>query len=155
MSSIKRGFTLVELLVVIAMIGILSATVSTSMAAAQERARVRKAEAEVKAVTIAVLGYENHDAKFTLPTMSNQECDSSSLGFLLGNAGTSSTGQKIPALLMAALSSGGKMRDPWGTPYRITIRKGTTRLSPTVASGAMSTRYTLPNLNRLTREERK
>ena len=54
-----RGFTLVELLVVIGMIAILIAALTTSMAAAQERARIQKATSDVKVISQAILAYEN------------------------------------------------------------------------------------------------
>ena len=69
----KRGFTLVELLVVIAMIAILLAALSTSIAAAQERARIQKATSEVKIISQAILAAENYarGGKYELEPMAS------------------------------------------------------------------------------------
>jgi len=154
MTLTKRGFTLIELLVVVAMIAIILGALSTSVSAAQSRARTQKAEAEVKAITQAILGYENWNKDNELEVMTDQDADSGSLGFLLGNeAGTAAEGgqaTKIPVLLMAQLKGGGKMLDPWGTPYKITIKKGTVDAT---ASVTLSTGFALPNYYRLTPEE--
>ncbi len=155
MISIKRGFTLIELMVVIAMIAMIIGALATSYTSAQERSRVEKARSEVKAISQAILAYENFNRDTgELPTMTDREADSGSIGFLIGNGGNAESGGKIPALLLAALQSGGKMRDPWGTPYRITIRPGGAAIKMESASGAMQTGYMLPNLYRLSEEER-
>ena len=49
MISTKRAFTLLELLVVIAMIALIIGALATSYTSAQERSRVEKARSEVKA----------------------------------------------------------------------------------------------------------
>lgn len=156
MISNKRGFTLIELLVVVAMIATILGAMTTSVTAAQQRARVQKATAEVKVVTQAILAYENfaRGGKFELEPLNRADADESSIGFLLGKGGNADSGNKIPATLMAALSAGGKMRDPWGTPYKVTIRKGSADVKISSATGALSTGYYLPNFYRLTEEER-
>ncbi len=155
MRSTKRGFTLVELLVVLGIIAMLIAAFATSIAGAQKRANISKAESEVKAITQAILGYENYDRENELPTMTNQDADKSSLGFLIGQGGNAESGGKIPSLLMASLKSGGKMLDPWNTPYKISIKQGGASVRMTSASGAMQTGYFLPNFYRLSEEERR
>lgn len=154
MNSIKRGFTLLELLTVIAMIGLIAGALTAAMASSQERARIQKATADVQSITQAILGYENLAKNHELPTMKDRDCDSSSLAFLLGHGGTSEYNTQIPVLLMASLTAGGKMLDPWGTPYKITIRKGKVSISATTATGSMSTGYALPNFYRLSKKER-
>jgi len=155
MNSNKRGFTLLELLTVIGMIGLIAGALTAAMASSQERARIQKAQADVKSVTQAVLGYENLAKNHELPTMDKRDVDKSSIGFLLGKGGTSEYGMEIPVLLMASLTSGGKMIDPWGTPYRISIRKGKVSISAGgTATGSMSTGFVVPNFYHLTKEER-
>lgn len=149
----RRGFTLVELLVVVGMIGVIAGAMTTSVSAAQERARIQKATAEVKVISQAILAAENFEGE--LPSLSDADADESSLGFLIGKGGSDSTGDKIPALLMASLSSGGKMRDPWGTPYKIKISRGSASISFDAATSSMSTGYFIPNWYRLGPEERK
>lgn len=154
MSSSKRGFTLVELLVVVGMIAVILGALSTSITASQNRARIQRAKNDVNVTAQAILAYENFNSNNKLPTLTQAEADSGTLGFLLGNGESSSTGSQIPALLMASLQSGGKMRDPWGTPYRVTIKEGSSSIKFSTASSSMQTRYFFPNFYRLGKGER-
>ncbi|MBR2981612.1 MAG: prepilin-type N-terminal cleavage/methylation domain-containing protein [Kiritimatiellae bacterium] len=152
MYSIKRGFTLVELLVVVGMIAVILGALTTSVQSARMRARVQKATSEVKIVSQAVLAYENFRGE--LPTMTDADCNRSSLGFLLGDGGSAEQGGQIPVLLQASLSGGGSMMDPWGTPYKITIREGNASLKLKTVTGSMQTGYYLPNFYRVSEGER-
>lgn len=151
----KRGFTLVELLVVIGMIAILIAALTTSMAAAQERARIQKATSDVKVISQAILAYENYarGGKYELEPMDKRDANRSSLGFLLGMENADSGG-KIPVLVMTALRAGDDIRDPWGTTYKVTIKKGDATVKIESASGSLNTGYFLPNFYRLSAKER-
>lgn len=152
--NLKSGFTLVELLVVVGMIAVILGAITTSVSAAQKRARIQKATSDVKVITQAILAYENWK-RDGLPNLTKAQADSSTLGFLLGNGGTGDYGsEKIPTMLMAALQGGGVMKDPWGTPYTVTIRKKGMNSSFTTARGSMKTGYFLPNFYRLSDEER-
>ena len=152
MYSIKRGFTLVELLVVVGMIAVILGALTTSVQSARHRARVQKATAEVKIVSQAILGYENFRGE--LPTMTEADCNRGTLGFLLGDGGSAQQGGQIPVLLQASLTGGGSMNDPWGTPYKVTIREGAVSLKLNTVNGAMQTGYYLPNFYRLSEGER-
>ena len=155
MTSNNKAFTLVELLVVVGMIMVLMGAMTGAVSGAMERARVQRATAEVKVITQAILAYENESkngADHELPVLSKADCDASTLGFLLGRE-TSQSG-KIPVLLMAALSSGGKMLDPWGHPYKVTIKKNAFRPRYRTMTGAMQTGFFLPNFYRLREDER-
>lgn len=152
MYSIKRGFTLVELLVVVGMIAVILGALTTSVQSARHRARVQKATAEVKIVSQAILGYENFRGE--LPTMTEADCNRGTLGFLLGDGGSAQQGGQIPVLLQASLTGGGSMNDPWGTPYKVTIREGAVSLKLKTVTGAMQTGYYLPNFYRLSEGER-
>ena len=152
MYSIKRGFTLVELLVVVGMIAVILGALTTSVQSARHRARVQKATAEVKIVSQAILGYENFRGE--LPIMTEADCNRGTLGFLLGDGGSAQQGGQIPVLLQASLTGGGSMNDPWGTPYKVTIREGAVSLKLKTVTGAMQTGYYLPNFYRLSEGER-
>ena len=154
MNLTKRGFTLMELMVVVAMIGIIMSAIVTSTAAAQERTRREKALSEVKTITQAILAYENVAKNGELPTMENRDADSGALGFLVGKGGQSKYGDKIGALLEASFKRGGRMLDPWGTPYKISIRASGASVKLESASGSMQTGYYFPNFYRLSEEER-
>jgi prepilin-type N-terminal cleavage/methylation domain-containing protein len=156
MTSTKRGFTLIELLVVVAMIAILLASLTTSVSSAQERARIQKAMGDVKVMSQAILAYENYSrgGRYKLEPMTKENANKGSLGFLLGAGQSADSGGKIPALLMAELRAGGDIRDPWGTPYKVTIKSGDATVSIQSASGSMQTGYYLPNFYRLSAKER-
>jgi len=149
MTSNKKGFTLIELLVVVGMIGVIMGAMTTSVNASQRRARIQKATAEVRIVAQAILAYENfaRGGSYRL-----RDADAGALGFLLGRE-SGDSGDKIPATLMASLSAGGVMRDPWGTPYKVTIKEGA--IAGLNSMSSLTTGYYLPNFTRLDAEERK
>lgn len=156
----KRGFTLIELLVVIGMIMTILGALTTSVTKSQQRARIQKAASEVKVISQAILAYENMSKDNKLEPVggegpaAGEELTSSTVGYLLGNGGQSQYGgDKIPVLLMAQLSAGGSMRDPWGTPYKLVIREGNIQSLNSIST--LTTGYYLPNFYRLSEEERK
>lgn len=155
MTSSKRAFTLVELLVVVAMILVITGAMSAAVTGAVERARVQKAMSEVKVITQAILAYENetrNGTDFELPVMRRAECGADTLGFLLGEENGRSG--KIPVLLQASLTGGGKLLDPWGHPYLVTIKKTSQTPSFRTMTGSMQTGYHLPNFFRVKEGER-
>ena len=154
MISNKRGFTLVELMVVIAMIGIIIGAMSSAVSSAKERAKVQKATAEVNALHQAILAYENfaREKNYQLPSLSDQAADKGTIGFLLGDGGSSGS-QAIPALLFASLEGGETMRDPWHRPYYVTIREGQP-ITIESFNNNLSTGFDVPNRNCLSKEER-
>jgi len=152
MRSTRKAFTLVELMVVLSVVGMLIGSLTVSVSNAQQRAKVSKAESEVKIISQAILAYENY--KNELPTMTDRDADSGAIGFLIGDGGNADSGGKIPALLMASLSGGGKMTDPWNTPYKISIKPGSAGVKMEGASQMMQTGFWTPNFYRLDGEER-
>ena len=110
-----KGFTLVEMLVVIGMLGILMATAATGVSRAKVRARVTKANAEVRQLIGAWLAYEAaYDGWPTdLPEGGGEiEATQSILKELLGE------GVNKVVFLNAQMVNGA-FRDPWGRPYKI------------------------------------
>lgn len=140
--NMKKAFTLVELIVVIAIIAILMASIGVSIRKAQLRSRIARAETEANEMTNAIRAYENF-VDTGIPERNDVDTDESSLGFILGN-GTDRAGNPIPVLFNATVT-GGKIRDPWGNPYRVrVIPMGGEEASDEVASG-MTTGVFLPN----------
>jgi len=143
----RRGFTLVELLVVVGMIALIAGAMTTSVASAMQRSRIQKATSDVKMLTQAILSYADYN-KGDLPTVDSwQEANFTQTLKFLNQADK----DKYPLLIQAALSSGGVMRDPWGKPYRVKIRRGNVNV-PGIDN--LETGYYLPNFYRLTKEER-
>ena len=152
MKSTRKGFTLVEIMVVLVIISVLMAAFTSSVAGARKRANISKATSEVKVVSQAILAYEQFGKD--MPSCKDADADENSLGFLIGEGGSADSGGKIPPLLMASLRSGGKMLDPWNTPYKISIKAGETlKFAKTMSN--VKTGYFLPNFYRLSEEERK
>jgi prepilin-type N-terminal cleavage/methylation domain-containing protein len=66
MQTNQRGFTLIELMIVVAIIGILTAIAFPLYANIQARARVAKAQADVRTLASAIVVYSAHTG--VLPT---------------------------------------------------------------------------------------
>ena len=141
------GFTLVELLVVIAMLMLLAGAVTSSIASAQRRAKIAQATAEAQEMTNAILAYEHFGTDYKLPNYDNTPATETSLGFILG--GETVNGQKVPVLYNASIK-GGEIRDPWGHPYYVTIKVGKSIPSgtPSSSSGQLKSYVAFPNFNR-------
>lgn len=150
----RRAFTLLELLVVIAMIAVLMGAVGSSMSQARRRAKIAKATQDAKEITNAILGFRNYAKNRSLEnydTAGWKEATEGNLGMILGNE-KSESGDAVPVLYNAQLR-GGKIVDPWGNTYKFCIRKLNGE-SDSSGSATFLRAPNLPNFYRLTDEER-
>lgn len=99
----ERGFTLVEVLLVVAILGILATVVAVNLGGHGERARIRAARASIAAISTAVDMYEIDTGRIP-----------SSLQNLISGSGEPNwNGPYI---------RGGLPVDPWGTPFSLERR---------------------------------
>ena len=60
MKNRQRGFTLIELMIVVAIIGVLAAIAIALFSSLQARARVSRAQADVRTIASAIMSYSAH-----------------------------------------------------------------------------------------------
>ncbi len=139
----KRGFTLVELIVVIAMIAVLMAAFGAGVHKAHLASQMKRAESEANEMTNAIRSYENY-VDSGIPTQPDwTDADESSLDFLLGS-GTDRAGNAIPVLYNAKVV-GDKVRDPWGTPYQFRVAEADAGVVGDEVARNMATGVLVPN----------
>lgn len=154
----EKGFTLVELLVVIGMLMLLAGAITTSVAGAHRRAKIQQATIEAQELTKMILAYENFGKNYSLDAhvMEDQQATEQSLAFILGKESAQVKGQRgdISVLFNAAIKKSGRILDPWGNPYYVTIRRDT--LSQKENSNLRFNSYVVfPNYNRRPADELK
>lgn len=101
--TVRSAFTLMEMLVVIAILGLLVGTVAVSMQGHLARSRVSAAKIEMAKITEALDSYDGVYSRF--PTAEE------GLEILTGPSG------KVEEQFIAS----GEFKDPWGTPYEYVI----------------------------------
>ena len=137
----KKGFTLVELIVVIGMLMVLAGSVTTAVASARRRAKIAKATATCQEITNAILAYENYAKDYSLETKATgdswKEATKGNMGFILGDeaAQMGEGGGKIPVLYNAEIK-GTAILDPWGRPYWYKIARRNANIEETAEDRA-------------------
>ncbi len=123
----KRGFTLIEILAVIAIIGILAAIIVPVASGAKETALKRRAATEMQSIKVAVMQfYEDHrympwpgDPKVGADQWTSGTSDQADvMALLTGDNAMKKLYLQIPE---KSRGSSGSMvfNDPWGQPYQI------------------------------------
>ena len=156
----KRGFTIIELLTVIAMILALTAAVTASVTGARRRAKIQQAIAEAQQLTDAILAYENFARPGSVSPLEGKatgqswkEATEGELKFVLGND-KMPNGQEgnVPVLYNGAVS-GGKIRDPWGNAYRYRILSASVNPDDDHDGDQGEAAFAFPNINRIPADE--
>ena len=111
----KQAFTLMEMLVVIGILGMLMGVAFSGLGRARARAKVAKANAEVRELVNAILAYEAAEGQ--LKEKDDAEASGEDIKFLTGGNGGD-------VYLNVELVDGAFL-DPWGRPYRFRIGLGT------------------------------
>ncbi len=102
----RKGFTMVELMVVIIIMAILGLAVMPSLIGSSEKAKYSRAWNDLKAITNAFTAYYGRQG--TLPDLSD------------GDIGGSESVLEDDSLFQSFLGTPlDKLQDPWGNPYKI------------------------------------
>ena len=150
----KRGFTMVELLVVIAMLMVLMGSVTSAIMSARKRSKIAKATVACQEMTNAVLAYENYAQGYSLENKATgdswKEATRGELGFILGEESLQqgAGSGKIPVLYNAEFK-GNEMLDPWNMPYRYRIKRAASQdVEDDLEGKTVETCVMFPNYNR-------
>ena len=157
----RNGFTLIELITVIAMILLLVGAVTSSVSGARRRAKTQQAIAEAQQLTDAILAYENYSSPGAKASPLDEwatqdswmEATESSLRFVLGNV-RMPNGQEgnVPVLFNGAVRNG-KIRDPWGHAYRYRILSASLNPEDDHTGSTGDACFAIPNINRILVDE--
>lgn len=102
----QKGFTLVELLVVVAIIAILAAVLLPKLLGYTNNARVSKAKGDLAAMRSIIESYAADEGKGYYPVANSNKDTAGTVGNVLYNKGIKWTGDQ------------NGVKDPWGMPYR-------------------------------------
>jgi prepilin-type N-terminal cleavage/methylation domain-containing protein len=122
----QTGFTLVELLVVISIIGMLAGLMAVAIPKAMEGGKKAKAKGELNAIVAAVKAYKQEYGRWpgsTTADTDKQFKNASSESLISALGGTSNTLVENPKAVrfLEGASTDGKMKDPWGKQYFVIL----------------------------------
>ena len=130
---LPQGFTIVELLIVVVVIAILAAISVVAYTGIQDRARVSKAQGDIRTIVTAVQIARINESKSMLQITGSgytgSTCASKPSGTDLAALPDSDTcisryKTTLNAISTASGTQLGDIRDPWGRPYKIDENEG-------------------------------
>lgn len=138
----RRGFTIVELLIVIVVIGILAAITIVAYNGVQDRARQAKIQQDEQAISTAIIAARSLTGGTLKDIVSDfwigQDCSSVTPGTDLATLSKTTHGcwtRYIAALDKISTASQMNIRnlvDPWGRPYWIDSNEGESTTTPCI-----------------------
>ena len=123
---VQTGFTLVELLVVISIVGLLAGLMTVAIPKAMEGGKKAKAKGELNAIVAAVKAYKQEYGRWpgsTMDDIDKQFQDANSRSLLSALSGTNNALVENPKSVrfLEGASIGGTMQDPWGSQYFVIL----------------------------------
>ena len=123
--SSQTGFTLVELLVVISIVGLLAGLVTVGVPRAMEAGKKAKVKGELTAIVAAVKAYKQEYGKWPGSTFTSDTTyqGGQSMQLLAALSGTNSSAVENPKSVrfLEGAQSNGTMLDPWETQYLVLV----------------------------------
>jgi len=124
--SRQTGFTLVELLVVISIVGLLAGLMSVAIPKAMEGGKKAKAKGELNSIVAAVKAYKQEYGRWPGSATATsdttfQDANSRSLLSALGGAINASVENPKAVRFLEGASTDGIMKDPWRTQYFVIL----------------------------------
>ncbi|MFH1771693.1 MAG: type II secretion system protein GspG [Candidatus Omnitrophota bacterium] len=111
-----KAFTLIELMVVVAIVGMLAAALLPSISGIMDRARVAKAEAEVRSIANAILALNQDTGLWPAGNVQGSALNGANMGLISRNAALWPATWDGP-YLEKSIGNGGDGLDPWGRAY--------------------------------------
>jgi prepilin-type N-terminal cleavage/methylation domain-containing protein len=124
--SRQTGFTLVELLVVISIVGLLAGLMSVAIPKAMEGGKKAKAKGELNAIVAAVKAYKQEYGRWpgsatATSDISFQDANSKSLLSALSGTNNALVENPKSVRFLEGASTDGTMEDPWGIQYFVIL----------------------------------
>jgi len=124
--SRQTGFTLVELLVVISIVGMLAGLMTVAVPRAMEGGKKAKAKGELTAIVAAVKAYKQEYGRWPGSATATsdttfEDTDSKSLLSALGGTSNALVENPKSVRFLEGAGTDGTMQDPWGTQYLVVV----------------------------------
>ena len=109
----SQGFTLIELMIVIAIIGILAAIAIPNFIAYRNKAFCSAAEADANAIASAIADYFSVPARVNPPASNPTTAPTAGLGLALSPNNTGSIGQNVQSMTIIVTDGSGRCPDEY------------------------------------------